>query len=82
MDKRITLNKLLSYVSSISTLSDSKDSSIDTYKISAFKNDLAESIFKLLSFGETNTLGDLPKKLKSIFDPFITDMKRIGIMKQ
>lgn len=82
MDKRITLNKLLSYVSSISTSSDSKDSSVDTYKISAFKNDLAESIFKLLSFGETNTLGDLPKKLKSIFDPFITDMKRIGIMKQ
>jgi hypothetical protein len=33
-----------------------------------------------LPFGETTTLGDLPKKLKGIFDPFITDMKRVGIL--
>jgi hypothetical protein len=75
MDKRITLNKLLSYIQSISEF-DAKDD----YDIASFKNDLSESQFKILKFGETVTLGDLPKKLKTIFDPFISDMKRIGVL--
>jgi hypothetical protein len=77
MENKITLNKLLSFIQSISQFdeNDEKD-----YNILSFKNDLVESSFKLLKFGEVNTLGDLPKTLKNIFDPFITDMKRVGVL--
>ena len=80
MERRITLNKLLSYVASITTANDNDDDAKDNYEISAFKNDLVESVFKILKFGEVNSLGDLPKKLKKIFDPFISDMKRVGVL--
>lgn len=93
MDKKITLNKLLSYVASISVSNgpnaDSKNNDTNdttnsnennNYNLSSFKNDLVESSFKILKFGEVNTLGDLPKKLKKIFDPFISDMKRVGVL--
>ena len=57
MDNRITLNKLISYISSINKQNDDIDVK-NNYKISSFKNDLAESLFKVLKFGEVNTLGD------------------------
>ncbi len=78
MEKRIILNDLISYVLEI--CKSYKDDSENIYNISTLKNDLEESHYTILKYGEVSTLGDLPKKLKKIFDPFISDAKRVGVL--
>lgn len=51
------------------------------FSINSSKNHLSDSHFNILKHGEDKSFSDLPKKLKSIFEPFIPDIKRTGVLK-
>jgi hypothetical protein len=80
MSKRLTLSKLMTHIMSISK----KDDSNDTNNI-GLANDikyLDEMLFATLNKDEQRTIGDFPEVLKKLFDPFIKNFKRHGVMKQ
>lgn len=103
MEKRITLNKLISYVLSLKVESNGeettgpvngvfKGSAYDDKKETAdhdnpkslktLKNRLTHSTYKSLKYPEDDvkTVGDLPKRLRKMFEPFISQTKRHPVL--
>lgn len=77
MAKRLGLNKLISYVMT-NCVAESKIE--DIYDIADSKNVTLEDInFINLPYGDSKNIGDLPQNLKTIFDPFIKDIRRYGV---
>jgi hypothetical protein len=77
MNQRLTLNRLMSYLIDMTKKFETDE---NNYELSKFKHDLIDSKFETLEFGEVCNLGGLPKRLQEIFDPFLTDMKRVGVI--
>ncbi len=94
MSKRVTLNNLISYALTCNEYADSDDynqndssfdqnnsNNYDDYDLTV-NNNMEKNVFKQLIFGESNSITDLPKNLKAMFDPFIKDVKRQGILNE
>ena len=89
MSKRVTLNNLISYALTCNEYVDSDDynqdnssfdnSHDDEYDLTV-NNNMEKNVFKQLISGESNSITDLPKNLKAMFDPFIKDVIRQGIL--
>lgn len=91
MSKRVTLNNLISYAITCNEYADSDtynqdNSSLDNdnnnddeYDLTV-NNNMEKNVFKQLISGESNSITDLPKNLKAMFDPFIKDVIRQGIL--
>lgn len=75
--KRITLNKLISYVLSFSS-NTVNDNVLDTVFTSQIKSN-DEFKFEHLKCGETKNINDFPNKLRSLLEPFIKELNRNGI---
>jgi hypothetical protein len=73
--KRVTLPKLISFILSFSK-ENHKDADLDVVFDNIKSND--EFKFENLRYGETRNINDFSKQLKTIFDPFIKDFKRLG----
>jgi hypothetical protein len=95
MSKRITLNKLISYAlashnfngndftesasdNDLGTNSNNNSNDNNEYDLTV-NNNMEDIAFKQLIFGESSNITDLPKNLKSMFDPFIKNISRYGI---
>jgi len=75
--KRVTLPKLLSYVLSLTTDTNSDNNTLESvFNHQTKSND--EFKFNCLKVGESKNINDFPEKLKTIFDPFIKDFIRYG----
>ena len=75
MAKRITLNKLISYISTNCI----KETDVGKNSISDLINDDNTNenvVFNILKTGKSQTISDIPPNLKSIFDPFIKNLIR------
>jgi hypothetical protein len=84
--KRITINDLINFLSTTPE-ENSVDDTLFTKSDQPLKeirksNYIDTNIFKTLKYTEKKSLIDFPKKIKHIFDPFITEMERHGIKKQ
>jgi hypothetical protein len=81
MAKRLSLNKLISYITTNCIHQPEPTNNDDLlYDINDSNNAKLENInFTNLVSGETRNISDLPKNLKTIFDPFIKDIKRHGV---
>jgi hypothetical protein len=79
----VTLPKLISYVLSFSQEEKDKNKNTNNlenlFSLQIKSND--EFKFNCLKFGESKNINDFPKKLKSIFDPYIKDFIRYGSKK-
>ena len=89
MSKRVTLNNLISYAIICNEYVDSDDQDNSSFNNSdnsdneydlTVNNNMEKNIFKQLISGESNCITDLPKNLKAMFDPFIKDVIRHGIL--
>lgn len=74
--KKVTLPKLISYVQSFSKGLDNINQTDNVFVKSIKSND--EYIFTKLKYGEVQNLLNIPVKLKSIFNPFIGELKHSG----
>jgi len=82
MTKRITLNKLINYVIKITKENNQlklTENNIYSIKTGDIKY-IDKFKFNNLVLNEEKNVGDLPKNLKKIFNPFIKDTYRIGIV--
>lgn len=78
--KKITLNYLIKYVLDLkkNEIDDTEDENM--YALSTVKNELNDTAFNTLKYGETKSAGDFSKNIKKIFNPYISDMNRIGVI--
>ncbi|CAH6421391.1 Hypothetical protein KVN_LOCUS247 [uncultured virus] len=78
MSKRVTLDRLISFVTDNCTHNQNdKDTTFDILS----NNNLIDKLnYKLLKCGESKNINDLPENLKAIFDPFIKEIKRFGVL--
>ena len=76
VQKRLTLNKLISYVQSISAASIAENDADSVFANQIKSND--EFKFEVLKYNDSKTINDFPEKLKKMFDPFIKTFKRFG----
>ena len=76
---RLPLTTLISYVLSFTADNVNKNSLESIFPNTVKSND--EFSFESLKIGESKNINDFPKKLKTIFDPFIKDLKRHGSKK-
>lgn len=79
MSTRITLIELIDYVKKMSDNRE-KINKDNIYAVDSSKNNLNEETFMSLRYGEEKTLGNLPKILKQIFDPYINNTIRTGTL--
>lgn len=95
MKKRLTLNKLISYIETLNspkTLEKTIAKSIVASESSEIKSEQQKDInttdikyidkftFKNLDAGIIKPISDLPTQCKKLFDPFIKDINRVGVM--
>ena len=78
MSKKITINKIISYTLSCSN----KDNTRNNYDVIAkIPNTLEKLSFRILKYKDSRDIGDFPEHIKGIFNPFINDIKRYGVIK-
>lgn len=76
--KRLSLNKLISYVQSISSVNiNPNDNEMDVVFSNQVKSN-DEFTFEVLKYPESKNINDFSEKTRKIFDPFIKDFKRHG----
>jgi len=81
MSKRITLNKLISYMLSTQDKNIKvKNSEEEEYEIK-IEDNMEKIVFDELDYGSTKKVVDVPKNIRRIIDPFLTDITRHGIIK-
>lgn len=77
--KRLTLNKLISYVLDHHAQTDEEVPRDEIFEITQQNvNQIEEIKFSLLNLDDKKTISDYPETLKEIFDPFIKQMFRHG----
>lgn len=80
MTKRVTLTKLISYIlSNCSEKIDIKENNLLDIAHDNVNNE--ELNFNNLNFGDYQSINNFPEFLKEIFDPFLMDIKRFGVIK-
>ena len=78
MSKKITINKLISYTLSCC---DNTDIKHNYDSIAKMPNTLEKLSFRTLLYRDSRDIGDFPEQIKKIFNPFINDIKRYGVIK-
>lgn len=80
MAKRITLNRLLSYIVGLYPQKEESDKIEVSYDLNKTKNTLEKSYYRVLNSKTSGkTIADISKRLRRVFDPFISDITRTAV---